>query len=286
MMAVALTGFVIVVLFALRPFVYKPASRQFDAAVSSYFTALWCFLFILPTIPFCFDYFFIDGHFVLWRPEAIIFPFLKGISLYFFMKYNQEVNKESTSGSVFWGVIGLALVTLISTFVFHEPLDFSKQVIIVLIGILGALFFIFGEGKKLSAYGKKAFLATLFFAVLNNLCDVLSMRYANWYILYIIPTIGMLLCAIKQVGGKVGAKQFLTKRDFIIAGSLYAAGEMILIFSMQSFFPVIVAIFLIRLAQGIDLILAYHISKEGKAGVQYFFGICIVVLAYFFFFGV
>ena len=285
-MLVGLTGTLIVILFTLRPFVYKPASREFSPEVSSYFTALWCFLFALPTIPFCWDYFFIEGQFIIFSPLAVLFPFLKGISLYFFMKYNQEINKESTSGSVFWGVIGLALVTLISTFVFHLPLDYSKQIIILLIGILGLLFFLFGEGRKLTAHGKKAFVATLFFAVLNNLCDVLSIQYANWYILYMVPTIGMLLCAIKKAGGSVSAKQFFTKRDFIVAGSIYAAGEMILIFSMQSFFPVIVAIFLIRLAQGIDLILAYHISKEGTAGVQYFFGVCIVVLAYFFFFGI
>lgn len=61
---------------------------------------------------------------------------------------------------------------------------------------------------------------------------------------------------------------------------------MILIFSMQSFFPVIAAIFLIRLAQSVDLVLAYHLEKEGKAGVQYFFALGTIALAYFFFFGI
>lgn len=55
---------------------------------------------------------------------------------------------------------------------------------------------------------------------------------------------------------------------------------------MQSFFPVIAAIFLIRLAQSVDLLLAYHLEKEGKAGVQYFFALGTVILAYFFFFGI
>lgn len=34
------TGLSIVILYALRPFVYKPASKELDPAVSSYFTAV------------------------------------------------------------------------------------------------------------------------------------------------------------------------------------------------------------------------------------------------------
>ena len=51
------TGLSIVILYALRPFVYKPASKELDPAVSSYFTAVWCLLFAVPTIPFCRHYF-------------------------------------------------------------------------------------------------------------------------------------------------------------------------------------------------------------------------------------
>ena len=58
------TGLSIVILYALRPFVYKPASKELDPAVSSYFTAVWCLLFAVPTIPFCRHYFFIDDRFV------------------------------------------------------------------------------------------------------------------------------------------------------------------------------------------------------------------------------
>ncbi|MBR1777143.1 MAG: hypothetical protein IJ752_00960 [Alphaproteobacteria bacterium] len=280
-----LTGAAIVVLFAVRPFIYKPASRLFSPEVSSYFTAAWCLVFALPTIPFCKQYLFIDDKLVFLTP-GIIFPLLKGVSLYAFMKFNQLVNKENTSGSVFWGVINLALVTLLTTFVFHVPLEQRKLYIILFIGALGALFFSFGEGRRLTAQGKKAFAGTVFFAVLNNLCDVFSMQYTNWYVLYMVPAVGMLLCSIVTIGKKVHLKDFFTTRHFVAAGALYAAGEMVFIFSMQSFFPVIVAIFLVRVAQASDLILAYHIEKEGKAGIQYFFAICIIVLAYFFFFGV
>ena len=279
------TGLSIVILFALRPFVYKPASKELDPAVSSYFTAVWCLLFALPTIPFCRHYFFIDDRFVFFTP-GIVFPLLKGVSLFCFMKLNQVVNRENTSGSVFWGVISLALVALVTTFVFDVPLARLKLIIILFIGAMGVLFFVFGEGRRLSAVGKKAFAGLIFFAALNNICDTLGIRDTNWYVLYTVPTIGMLLCSVVAAGKTIPLKAFFTTRHIVFAGIVYAAGEMILIFSMQSFFPVIAAIFLIRLAQSVDLLLSYHLENEGKAGVQHFFALGTVILAYFFFFGI
>ena len=284
-MLTVITGFLIVLFYALRPFVYKPASKLLDPAVSSYFTAVWCLLFALPTLPFCGHYFFIDGRLVFLTP-GIVFPLLKGISLFCFMKLNQIVNKENTSGSVFWGVISLALVALVTTFVFDVPLARLKLMILLFIGAMGVLFFVFGEGRRLSSRGKKAFVGLILFAALNNICDTLGIRDTNWYVLYTVPTIGMLFCSVIAAGKTFPLKAFFTTRHIVFAGIVYAAGEMILIFSMQSFFPVVAAIFLIRLAQSLDLILAYHLEKEGKAGVQYFFALGTIVLAYFFFFGI
>ena len=280
-----ITGLTIIVLFGLRPFAYKPASRELKPEVSSYFTAVWCLLFAIPTIPFCWHYFLIDGVPVIFT-KGIIFPLIKGVSLYCFMRLNQIVNRENTSSSVFWGVISLAIATLVTTFVFAVPLPELKFIIIIFIGVMGFLFFTFGEGKALSAAGKKAFAGILFFSALNTVCDTMSIQYANWYVLYTVPAVGMLLCSMIFARKGIRLKDFFTTKHIVIAGAVYALGELILIFSMQSFFPVIAAIFLIRVAQSIDLVLAYHLHKEGSAGVQYFFALGMIILSYFFFFGI
>ena len=113
LMTAFLVACAIIISFALRPFAYKSASKEFPPELSSYFTAVWCLVFAVPTLPFCLDYLFYDGKcvFLHW---AIIFPLLKGYSLYLFMKSSQIVNKENTSGNVFWGVIALAISALIS----------------------------------------------------------------------------------------------------------------------------------------------------------------------------
>ena len=69
------------------------------------------------------------------------------------------------------------------------------------------------------------------------------------------------------------------------AGLIYAIGEITVIMSMQKIFDnVSYCAFLIRIAQALDIILAYHIYKEGKITFQYLFAILQIVLLYFFFF--
>ena len=74
-------------------------------------------------------------------------------------------------------------------------------------------------------------------------------------------------------------------KDTRTAGIIYALGEIVVIMAMQKIFNnVSVCIFLIRVAQALDLILAYHIYKEGKIGFQYMFALLQIIVVYFFFF--
>lgn len=278
-----LVALAIIISFALRPFAYKPASKELSPQIASYFTAVWCLAFAIPTLPFCWHYFFAEDKILLFH-WAIIFPIIKGYTLYLFLKTSQIVNKENTSGNVFWGVIALAISALITTFIFNIPLSTNKLIVILLIGILGLLFFIIGEGKKLSKKGKKAFFWIVFSVVVNILCDSLTIKYLNWYILFVIPYISMLFISMIATKKTIPIRQFFTTKNILIAGITFAVSEIIVIFSMQMFFSVIVVNFMLRISQGLDLIFAYHLHKEGEAKVQYFFAIGIIVLSYFFFF--
>ncbi|MCQ2914493.1 MAG: hypothetical protein MJ247_04800 [Alphaproteobacteria bacterium] len=201
------------------------------------------------------------------------------------MKYNQIVNKENTSCSVFWGMISLGVATLVSTVVFNIPLEPLKQKILVSIAILSLLFFSFGEGKKLSKYGKKAFVYTIVFATLNNICDVLGIKFTNWYVMYFFTIFLMLLFSLVISGKKISVLNFFTKKVFYIAGIIFALGEVVLMFSMQYFFPVVVALFIVRVSQSFVLIIAHYVNKEGKISTQFLFALGMIFISYFFFFG-
>ena len=276
-------GSAIVVMFALRPFVYKPASHYFSAKSGSYFTAFWCLILALLTLPFCWEYLFLDETFILLSPY-VLFPLSKGIPLYFFLCYWQDLNKENTSGASFYGVIALAAATIITTLLFNLPISLKQILIILLIGALGVLFFVLGEGKKLSSRGKKNFFFICLCAAMNTTLDTISIIYTNWYISFVFSFIGMVICALCFSRNDLKIKPFFSSWKIAIAGFIFAFGEILLIFSMQYVFTVIAATLLIRIGQSLDIILAHHIQKEGTISLQYFLAISTVILSYFFFY--
>ena len=278
-----LTGAGIIGLFALRPFVYKPASRTLSPKAASYFTAFWCLALVLPTLPFCWEYLFLDGKFILFTPY-VLFPLSKGIPLYFFIRYWQSLNKDSTTAASFYGVIALGAAAIITALLFAAPITFKQLFIVSLIGALGVIFFLIGEGNKLSLANKKSFVLICIFAILNLICDTLSIRYTNWYCLFVFSFTGMMLCALVFSRKELKIKQFFSSWTTAGAGIIFALGEVLMTFSMQYFFSVVGAVLLIRVGQSLDIILAHHINKEGSLSLQYFLAIATVTLSYFFFY--
>ena len=283
-MLTLLTGIAIIVLFALRPFVNKKSSRELPPAVASYFSSFYCMVLIIPTIPLFWKDFFIEGSLVFLNPWILV-PIIKGVSIYIQIKFLQTINKENTSSSAFWGVIGLAIGSMVTTLVFGSDISLNKLIIIISIGIIGTRFFTIGEGRTLSATGKKAFCIVVICGAINTFCDVTSIKYLNWYVLLTVTSVSMFLCSFWDNHKSIKMKELIKTKHLFIAGMTFALGDFVLIFSMQSFFPVLAALFLIRVAQSIDIVAAHHIYKEGKPGLQYFFGIGTIAIAYFFYFG-
>ena len=283
-MLTLLTGIAIIVLFALRPFVNKKSSRELPPAVASYFSSFYCMVLIIPTIPLFWEDFFIKESFVFLNPWILV-PIIKGVSICIQIKFLQTINKESTSSSAFWGVIGLAIGAIVTTLIFGSDISLNKLIIIISIGIIGTLFFTIGEGHTLSATGKKAFCIVVICGATNTFCDVTSIKYLNWYVLLAVTSASMFLCSFWDNHKSIKIKELVKTKHLFIAGMTFAVGDFVLIFSMQSFFPVLAALFLIRVAQSIDIVAAHHIYKEGKPGLQYFFGLGTIAIAYFFYFG-
>lgn len=64
----------------------------------------------------------------------------KGITLFYLIKYQQVVNKENTSSSVFLTFIALAIGALANNLFFNEGLGIFKLCSILSLGILGFVF--------------------------------------------------------------------------------------------------------------------------------------------------
>jgi len=274
-------GFLIFLLFTLRPFVYKKAARVLTPNASSIFTAFWSVLVSIIFLPF-----FIDVTKSDFIPNiGLIGSIIKGFCIFQLIKNSQILNKESTSASVAWGPIVLALAALFNFIFLGEILSAQQLITIFVLFAIGLLFFFITEYKTLSIKARKAFFTILFVVIINIICDKFALNHISWYIHLFLTYISMLIFALISKIEKEDLVSCIKEKDTWIAGIIYALGEIIVIMAMQKIFNnVSVCIFIIRIAQAFDLILAYHIYKEGKISWQYLFAIIQIISFYFFFF--
>ena len=134
-------GFMLLLTWAIRPILYKPAAKHFPPSMSPAFTSTWLLVALLLTSPFLSHLFINDYQKVLFSPYALVSVY-KGATLFYLIKYQQIVNKESTSSSVFLSFIAMALGALANNMFFGEGLAAIKIYCILGFGVLGIFFFI------------------------------------------------------------------------------------------------------------------------------------------------
>lgn len=278
-----INGFLILFLFTIRPFIYKPAARKFTPKTSAIFTAFWSVILCLITLPFYYDNLFVNGDFFIFN-IGFVASFIKGFYIFVSTKNSQILNKESTSAAVFWGPIGFGFGSLINFIFLGEYLTTTQIIVILLILLLGVAFFVIGEGKKLSHASKMSFIIVLFAAVITIACDRFALMNMNWYAHILGTYLSMLLFSLIIGTTKREILVCINIKSTWIVGVLYALGEFILIAAMQYSLGVSGSILLARIAQSFGIVLAYHIYKEGTLGLQYAFAIIQILLSYFYFF--
>ena len=96
-------GFLIFLLMIIKPIAYKPCIQYFPSKLSANFTSVWLLIGIVFSWPF-FGHLFTDNWQQICSSPYTLFSILKGILLYAMIVYQQEVNKNSTSSSVFFWI--------------------------------------------------------------------------------------------------------------------------------------------------------------------------------------
>ena len=142
-------GLLIMSSMIIRPFLYKPAAKLFPAEMSAAFTSTWLVLGLIITFPI-FGHLLTDNFNQTISSPYLLLSVVKGLLLWWLIKLQQIVNKESTSSSVFFGFIALALGSLANNMFFNEGLKIFQLVCICGFGVLGLLFMIKGDARRLS----------------------------------------------------------------------------------------------------------------------------------------
>lgn len=273
-----LSGLIILVLMVIKPFLYKPAAEHFPAELSSVFTSVWLVAAIALTFPFL-------GHdFIGQMPDVFLSPFflvsvLKGVLLWLFIKIQQIVNRYSTSSSVFFGFMSLALSALVNNLFFNEGLTRFQLVSICCFGVLGAAFMMKGDAKRLSGRGKIFFILMIVLGAFFSVVDHLAIPRLGWYGHLVSSYLAMfIVCLIHGVSG-ADIKKVLQKKELVVAGIFYAVSEFFVIFASINLLPVSFVSLFTRLAVPVVMLISAYRFKEQTLSNQLMFGLVALILA-------
>lgn len=268
-------GLLLLLAWAGRPILYKPAAKYFPPKMSPAFTSTWLLLALAVTFPFFTN---------LINKNILISPYIlvtiyKGATLFYLIELQQIINKESTSSSVFLSFMALAIGALANNLFFGEGLGLLKVVCILGFGVLGAVFFAKGDAKRLSPKAKVAFFAVTLIMASYTVSDHLAIPQIGWYPHILISSIVMFAVSLFHGISKKDFKNMFKNKAIVYAGIFYAASEFLVIYASINILPVsIVAVFL-RLSVPVVMIYSAVRYKEQSLKNQLIFAVSAVMLA-------
>ena len=270
-------GFMLLLTWAIRPILYKPAAKYFPPSMSPAFTSTWLLVALILTAPFLSHLILNDYQKTLFSPYALVSVY-KGATLFYLIKYQQIVNKESTSSSVFLSFIAMALGALANNVFFNEGLASIKIYCILGFGVLGVFFFIKGDASILSKKAKAAFFVTTFIMASYTVSDHLAIPQIGWYPHVLISSVVMFVVSLMHGISKQDFKNMFTDKNITYAGVFYAFSEFFVIYASINILPVsIVAVFL-RLSVPVVMVYSAIKYKEQSLKNQLSFALIAILL--------
>ncbi|MDY4885408.1 MAG: hypothetical protein SO141_04060 [Alphaproteobacteria bacterium] len=271
-------GLLIMSSMIIRPFLYKPAAKLFPAEMSAAFTSTWLMLGLAVTFPI-FGHLLTDNFNQTISSPYLLLSVAKGLLLWWLIKLQQIVNKESTSSSVFFGFIALALGSLANNLFFNEGLKIFQLVCICGFGILGVLFMLKGDARRLSVKGQISFWLIVLFAATFSVTDHLAIPRIGWYPHLLFSSAVMFGAALLHGISNQDFKNIFRDKNLAVAGAFYVVSEFLIIYSSINLLPVsFVAVFM-RLAAPTVMVISALKYKEQSWQNQLIFGLAALALA-------
>lgn len=271
-------GILLVLSWAGRPILYKPAAKYFPPEMSPAFTSTWLMVALTLSFPLL-GHLIYDDFSQSLRLPFILFSVYKGATLFYLIKYQQIVNKESTSSSVFLSFIAMSIGALANNLFFNEGLPYIKIFSILGLGFLGLIFFIKGDASKLSKKSKIAFIITTLIMASYTVSDHLAISQIGWYPHLLVSSVFMFIMSLLHGISKQDFKNMFTDKNIIYAGIFYAVTEFLVIYASINILPVsIVAVFL-RLSVPVVMVYSAIRYKEQSLKNQLSFAIVAILLA-------
>ena len=267
-----ISGFLIFFSMVVRPFLYKPCVKYFPAELSAAFTSVWLVVGLVLSWPF-FGHLLTDDFERICTSPFLLLSILKGVLLWGMIKFQQDVNKESTSSSVFFGFVAMALGSLVNNLFFKEGLQSFQLMCICALGGLGLVFVLRGDAKRLSFRGKIDFMLITLLGASFSVFDHLAISQVGWYAHLFFSSVAMFLACVAFGISKRDYHNIFCNKDVVLAGVVYTASEFLIIYSSINLLPVsFVAVFM-RIAAPVVMIVSALRYKEQTWKNQLAFGL-------------
>lgn len=273
-----LIGLLITVCTILRPLLYKPAAQHFPLNLSALFTSAWLMVGLILTFPVLGHLLTDNGMEIITSPYLLLSA-LKGVFLWLMVKLQQSINKQSTSSSVFFSFMSMALASFINNVFFNEGLKSFQLACVLGFGVLGLAFFAYGDAKRLSNKNKMAFVLAVIFGASFSVEDHLAIPQIGWYAHLLFSSLFMFLaCFLNKVTFN-DIKTVFKNKTIVAAGVLYTVSEFLIIYASINILPVSFVSMFMRMATPIVMLISAVRFKEQSIKNQLIFGLISLALA-------
>ena len=271
-------GLLITTCSILRPLLYRPAAQYFPLNLSALFTSAWLMVGLIITFPIL-GHLLTDNGVQIVTSPYILLSILKGVTLWLLIKLQQSINKQSTSSSVFFSFMSMALSSLINNVFFNEGLKNFQLVCVLGFGVLGLAFFVYGDAKRLSNKNKIAFVLAVLFGASFSVEDHLAIPQVGWYAHLLFSSLFMFLACFFSKVTFNDIKTVFKNKTIVAAGVLYTVSEFLIIYASINILPVSFISMFMRMSTPIVMIISAVRFREQSIKNQLIFGLISLALA-------
>ena len=275
----AISAILLIILAVAKPIFYRGIAIKYKSSFSSTFTASWVVVFIILSLPFFSEDLLFGLTAIYNHPYLLLLDILKGVVVWYSVKYTQLVNRYSTSSSVYLSFISLGLAVFMLNVFLGENLGLMRLISIVLLGILGFSFFVFGAARNLDWKQKKYCFTAVILAASCPLIDYKAIFEQGWYAYLATSNVFMLLFSIIKEKKLPDFKLIFLSPKVVKAGLVNTLLEIVIIGSSIRILPISMISFYKRLAAPIVMVFSAIKYKESTVYNQFIFGVITLIAA-------
>lgn len=254
----------------------KVCSVTVDHRTAPLFISGWTLLGLLISCP-------VFGHLLpegaaafMAAPALLLLAAFKGALLWFLLVASQSLMKESLSSRHYVTPLSVGLIAGVNSFL-GEKLSTQQWLSALGLCLLSAGFFFKGHLSTLSQGAKRDYALLVAISVILAAVDQAVLKSVNWYAYTLATNLVLLALALTRAGAEI-ARTALLHKSAALAGSLYAATELVKMYQQVAINPVTAVVTVQAVTKPVILVLSALVWKERTVREQLAWGLAAFAL--------